>query len=40
MFRLQEFDMDVAADLKDTHLGRTRLGNYYRIERKKAHGWT
>ena len=39
MFRLQEMDLDLAADLKNTHLGRTRLGNYNRIGRN-AHGWT
>ena len=37
MFRLQEMDLDLAADLKKTHLGRTRLGNYNRIGRN-AHG--
>lgn len=39
MFRLQEMDLDLAADLKKTHLGRTRLGNYNRIGRN-AHEWT
>lgn len=39
MFRLQEMDLDLAADLKNTHLGRTRLGNYNRIGRN-AHEWT
>ena len=37
MFRLQEMDLDLAADVKKTHLGRTRLGNYNRIGRN-AHG--
>lgn len=39
MFRLQEMDLDLAADLKNTHLGRTRLGNYNRIG-QNAHGLT
>ena len=37
MFRLQEVDLDLVADLQNTHLGRTRLGNYNRIGRK-THG--